>query len=294
MVGHPWMSFLDAFQGYHQIPLSLSYQEKTAFRAPNGNYHYHVMPFGLKNRGSTYQRMVTRMFEAQIRRNMEAYIDDMVVKSKQIEEYLADLGETFLVLREHKLHLNASKCSFGVSSSKFLGYMITHRGIEVNPEQIKAINRLRPPWNPKEVQRLTGMTAALNRFISQTTNKCCPFFQLLQKWKDFQWTEECVTAFEDLKQYLSIHQYFPDLTRRKCCIHTQRSQTTLLASSWSGMRTKFRGPFTMLANPCRRLRCAIFLQKRQCWPQCMPPGNFLITSKPISLWCLLSSLCKPY
>ena len=99
-----------------------------------------VMPFGLKNVGSTYQRMVMRMFETHIRGNMEAYIDDMVVKRKNVEEHLADLGETFLVLREHKLCLNASKCSFGVSSGKFLGYMITHCSIQVNPEQIKAIN----------------------------------------------------------------------------------------------------------------------------------------------------------
>ena len=107
---------------------------------------------------------------------MKAYIDDMVVKSKQIKEHLADLGETFLVLREHKLRLNASKCSFGVSSSKFLGYMITHCGIEVNPEQIKAINSLHPLWNPKEVQRLTGMAASLNRFISRFGDRCHPFF----------------------------------------------------------------------------------------------------------------------
>ena len=203
MVRHPRMSFLDAFQGYHQIPLSLSDQEKTVFRALNGNYHYRVMPTGLKNAGSKYQRMVTRIFESQIERNMEAYIDDMAVKSRQVIEHLVDLGETFSVLREHKLRLNASKCSFGVSSGKFLGYMITHRGIEINPEQIKAINSLHPSRNPKEVQRLTGMAAALNRFISRSTDKCHPFFQLLHKWKDFRWTEECVTAFENLKQYLS-------------------------------------------------------------------------------------------
>ena len=89
-VGHPRMSFLDAFQGYHQIPLALPDQEKTAFRTHTGNYHYRVMPFGLKNAGSTYQRMVTRMFELQIGRNVEAYIDDMVIKSKQVEEHLAD------------------------------------------------------------------------------------------------------------------------------------------------------------------------------------------------------------
>ena len=81
--------------------------------------------------------------------------------------------------------------------------MITHSGIKVNPKQIKAINSLHPPWNPKEVQKLTGMAAALNRFISRSADRCRPFFQLLHKWKDFQWTEECVTAFEDLKQYLS-------------------------------------------------------------------------------------------
>ena len=92
------------------------------------------MPFGLKIAGSTCQRMVTRMFETQIGRNMKAYIDDMVVKSKKVEEHLADLAETFSILREHKLRLNASKCSFGISSGKFLGYRITHFGIEVNPE----------------------------------------------------------------------------------------------------------------------------------------------------------------
>ena len=85
------------------------------------------------------------------KRNMEAYIDDMVIKSRQVEEHLADLRETFSVLRKHKLCLNTSKYSFRVSSGKFLGYMITHRGIEVNPEQIKAINSLHPPRNPKEV-----------------------------------------------------------------------------------------------------------------------------------------------
>ena len=116
---------------------------------------------------------------------------------------MVDLGEVFSVLREHKLCLNTSKCSFGVSSGKFLGYMITHREIEVNPNQIKAINNLHPPRNPKEVQKLTGMAVALNRFISRSIDRCHPFFQLLHKWKDFHWTEECVVAFEELKQYLS-------------------------------------------------------------------------------------------
>ena len=160
------MSFLDAFQGYHQIPLAIDDQEKTAFVTPIGNYHYKVMPFGLKNVRSTYQRMMTKMFEPQLGKSIEVYIDDMVVKSKVVSEHMRDLGDIFEVLRRHKLRLNASKCSFGVGSGKFLGYMVTYRGIEISPDQIKAVNSLQPPRNPKEVQKLTSMIATLNGFIS--------------------------------------------------------------------------------------------------------------------------------
>ena len=131
-VGHPRMSFLDAFQGYYQIPLAAEDQEKTAFLTPVGNYHCKVMPFGLKNAGSTYQRMMTKMFESRLGKTIEVYIDDMVVKSRLVSEHLADITNIFEILRRHKLRLNASKCSFGVRSGKFLGYMVTHRGIEVN------------------------------------------------------------------------------------------------------------------------------------------------------------------
>ena len=164
-VGHSRMSFLDAFQGYHQIPLAMGDQEKMAFVTPTGNYHYKVIPFRLKNVGSTYQRMMTKMFELQLGKNIEVYIDDMMVKSKVVSEHVGNLGNIFEIVRRHKLRLNASKCSFSMGLGKFLGYMVTHCGIEINPDQIKAINSLQPPRNPKEVQRLTGMTAALNRFI---------------------------------------------------------------------------------------------------------------------------------
>ena len=156
------MSFLDAFQGYHQIPLTLDNQEKTAFVTPTRSYHYKAMPFGLKNVRFTYQRMMTKIFKPQLGKNIEIYINDMVVKSKLESEHVNDLGNIFEILRRNKLQLNASKCSFGVGSGKFLGYMVTHRGIEVNPNQIRAINNLQPLRNPKEVQKLTGMTAALN------------------------------------------------------------------------------------------------------------------------------------
>ena len=202
-IGHPRMSFLDAFQGYHQIPLAVDDQEKTVFVTPVGKYHYKVMSFGLKNTGSTYQRMMTKMFEPQLGKNVKVYIDDMVVKSKLVSEHIEDLTSIFEILREHKLHLNASKCSFGVGSGKFLGYMVTHRGIEVNPDQIKAITNLQLPRNPKEVQKLTRMMAALNWFISRSADKCKPFFLWLHKWKEFEWSDECVVSFQQLKQYLS-------------------------------------------------------------------------------------------
>ena len=195
-VDHPRMSFLDVFQGYYQIPLALDDQEKTTFFTLIGNYHYKVMLFGLKNVGSTYQRMMTRMFESQLRKNIEIYIDDMVVKSKMVSEHLGDLRAIFEILRKYKLHLNASKCSFGVGSGKFLGYMVTYRGIKVNLDQIKTINNLRSPRNPKEVQKLTAMATVLNRFISQSADRCRPFFLLINKWKGFEWTEEFATAFQ--------------------------------------------------------------------------------------------------
>ena len=106
---------------------------------------------------------------------------------------MGDLRNIFEILRKHKLRLNASRCLFGVGSDKFLGYMVTHRGIKVNPDKIKAINNLQPP----------GITVALNRFISRSTDRCKPFFLLMNKWKEFEWTGECALAFQQLKEYLS-------------------------------------------------------------------------------------------
>ena len=147
--------------------------------------------------------MMTKMFEPQLGKNVEVYIDDMVVKSKLVSEHVMDLISILEILREHKLRLNASKYSFGLGSGKYLGYVVTHRGTEVNPDQIKAINNLQPPQNPKEVQKLTRMMAALNRFIFRSVDRCRRFFLLLHKWKEFEWSKECVVAFQQLKQYLS-------------------------------------------------------------------------------------------
>ena len=143
------------------------------------------------------------MVELQMGKSIEVYTDDMVVKSKLVSEHLRDLGGIFEVLRKYKLRLNVSKCSFRVGLGKFLGYMVTHRGIEVSPDQIRVIHNMQPPRNPKEVQKLTGMIAPLNRFISRSADRCRPFFLLLNKWKGFEWTEEYALAFQQLKDNLS-------------------------------------------------------------------------------------------
>jgi ribonuclease HI len=201
--GHQRMSFLDAFQGYHQIAMNPVDEEKTAFITPRGIFCYKVMPFGLKNAGATYQRMITKMFSSQLGKTVEVYIDDMVVKSVYAEDHLGDLRVVFNTLRRHHLKLNASKCAFGVGSGKFLGFMVTQRGIEANPDQISAILELRPPRTVREVQKLTGMAAALNRFISRAAEKCRPFFDLIKKGKNFHWGEQSDQAFERLKEYLA-------------------------------------------------------------------------------------------
>ncbi|KAL5560487.1 hypothetical protein UlMin_036698 [Ulmus minor] len=138
----------------------------------------------------------------QIGKTMEVYVDDMLVKSLKADEHIDNLRESFEVLREYKMKLNPAKCAFGVTSGKFLGFMVNHRGIEANPAKIQALLNMESPRKVKEVQSLTGRVAALNRFISRATYKCQPFFRALRKGKDFSWTEECEQSFQELKTYL--------------------------------------------------------------------------------------------
>ncbi|KAG1330379.1 putative mitochondrial protein [Cocos nucifera] len=133
---------------------------------------------------------------------MKVYVDDMLVKSRASTNHLADLKETFNALRKHKMRLNPTKCAFGVTSEKFLRFMVSRRGIEANPEKIRAIWEMTAPKTIKKVQRLTGKVASLNRFVSRSTERCTPFFQVFRRPKDFCWTVECQRAFEELKNYL--------------------------------------------------------------------------------------------
>ncbi|XP_048623642.1 uncharacterized protein LOC125592488 [Brassica napus] len=201
--GNEMLTFMDAFSGYNQIIMHPDDREKTAFITDRGTYFYKVMPFGLKNAGATYQRLVKKMFADKLGVTMEVYIDDMLVKSLHAADHLYHLKDCFETLNKYGMKLNPAKCTFGVSSGEFLGYIVTQRGIEANPMQISAVLNLLSPKNSREVQRLTGRIAALNRFISRSTDKCLPFYDLLRGNKRFIWDEKCEEAFIQLKHYLT-------------------------------------------------------------------------------------------
>jgi hypothetical protein len=168
------LCFLDNYFGYHQIAIKEEDQEKTAFITPFGAYCYTTMSFGLKNAGATYQRAIQTCFKRQLNKNVEAYVDDVVIKTRYSDTLIADLEETFASLREYRWKLNPNKCVFGLPSGKLLGFIISHRGIEANPEKISAITNMKAPMCIKDVQNLTGCMAALNKFISKLGEQGSP------------------------------------------------------------------------------------------------------------------------
>jgi hypothetical protein len=170
------LSFLDAYSGYHQIPLFQLDQIKMSFITPYGAYCYVTMPFGLKNDGATYQRTMQRCLQGQIGRNVHACVDDVMVKTKQ---------------------------TFGVPTGQLLGYIVSQRGIEANPSKIKAIEALEPPTQLRDVQKFAGCLASLSRFVSWLGEKAMPLYQLMKKTDHFVWSQRADDAFNDLKRALS-------------------------------------------------------------------------------------------
>jgi ribonuclease HI len=157
----------------------------------------------LKNAGTTYQRAIQKCFKIQLNKNIEAYVDDVVVKTRNSDTLIADLEDTFAALWEYQWNLNRNKCVFGVPSGKLLGFIISHRGIEANPEKISAITKMKAPTCIKDVQKLTGCMAALNKFISKLGEWGLPFFKLLKHQEKFVWTPEADQALTQLKDFLS-------------------------------------------------------------------------------------------
>src|SRR3990170_3789356 len=174
-------------------------EEKTAFITPCGTYCFLRMPFGLKSARATFARAVQIGFEPQLHRNVEAYMDDIVVKTKDRSTLMQDLEETFANLRKINLKLNPEKCVFGVPSGKLLRFFVSQRGIEANPDKIKAIEQIEAPRRVKDVRHLAGCVAALSRFISKLAECAVPFFKILKKAGPVNWTPEAEVALQDLK-----------------------------------------------------------------------------------------------
>ncbi|KAM1535828.1 hypothetical protein ACFX1Z_014792 [Malus domestica] len=201
--GHEALSFMDGSSGYNQIRMALEDEELTAFRTPKGIYCYKVMPFGLKNAGATYQRAMQKIFNDILHKNVECYVDDVVVKTKKRSNHLKDLRVVFERLRKYNLKMNPLKCAFGVTSGKFLGFIVKHRGIEVDQSKIKVIQSMPEPRNLHELKSLQGRLAFIRRFISNLAGRCQPFSRLMKKDVPFVWDKACNNAFESIKKYLS-------------------------------------------------------------------------------------------
>jgi len=197
------MSFMDGFSGYNQIKMYPEDEKHTSFRTSLGVYCYTVMPFGLKNVGATYQRAMSTIFWDHLRRAVECYVDDIAIKSRDKNNHLRDLRTMFNIIRAYQLKMNPTKSFLGVSSGKFLGFIVTSKGIHLDPDKVKAIQNANPPKNLKELRGLQGRLAYIRRFIANLSGRCQPFTRLVKKGVSFVWDKACQEAFEDIKRYLT-------------------------------------------------------------------------------------------
>jgi hypothetical protein len=163
-------------------------EEHTTFVTVDGLFCYVSMPYGLKNVLPTFVCAMHKTFEDLIRDLVEVYVDDIVIKIKSHSSLLEYLAIIFDRLCSTRTMLNPNKCVFGVSTGKLLGFLVLHRGIEANPERIKAIEVMQLLARIKDVQKFMGCLAVLNRFISILVEWALPFFKLMQKFRPFVWT----------------------------------------------------------------------------------------------------------
>nr|GEV06016.1 reverse transcriptase domain-containing protein [Tanacetum cinerariifolium] len=183
LYGYPFKCFLDAYKGYHQIKMAKEDEEKTTFITSHGILYYSKMLFGLKNAEATYQRLVYKTFQKQIGQNLEVYVDDLVIKSHTEKEVIRNIEETFKTLREINMKLNPKKCTIGMREGVFLGYKVNFDGLKVCRDKVEAILSFSSPKCLKDVQKLNGKLASLNRFLSKSAEKSLPFFKTLKKFK---------------------------------------------------------------------------------------------------------------
>ena len=189
--GHSMLSFMDGFLGYNQILMALEDMEKTTFITEWGTYYYRVMPFGLKNVEATYQRAATTLFHDMMHRDVEVYVDDMIMKFRGRVDHLATLERFFERIQIFRLRLNPKKSTFGVTYGKLLGHMVSERGIEVDPDKIKAILDMPMPRTEKKIRGFLGRLQYISRFIVRLTDICEPIFPLLRKNQPTIWNDDC-------------------------------------------------------------------------------------------------------
>ncbi|GKB28259.1 reverse transcriptase domain-containing protein [Tanacetum coccineum] len=206
LCGYPFKCFLDAYKGYHQIKMAEEDEENTTFITSQRIFCYSKMSFGLKNTGATYQRLVDKAFQKQSGQNLEVYVDDLVIKRRTKQEIIRDIEETFKTLREINMKLNPKKCTFEMREGMFLGYKVNVDGLKVCPDKVEAVLSFPSHKCLKDVKRLNGKLASLNRFLSKSAKNSLPFFKTLKKCtkkSDFQWTVEAETTFKQMKTLIA-------------------------------------------------------------------------------------------
>jgi len=199
--GFEQMSFIDRFSSYNQIKMYPDDEKHTSFRTPLGVYCYTVMPFGLKNAGATYQRVMNTIFYEHIRKTVECCVDDIAVKSRAKGDHIADLKTVFDIMQAHQLKMNPIKSFLGVANGKFIGFVVTTKRIHLDPEKVRTIQEMQPPRNLRELSRLQGRLAYIWRFIANLSGWYQPFTRLMKKGVSFVWNDACQQAFEKIKWY---------------------------------------------------------------------------------------------
>jgi hypothetical protein len=212
-------SKIDLRSGYHQLKIRESDIPKTAFRTRYGLYEYTVMSFGLTNAPAYFMYLMNKVFMEYLDKFVVVFIDDILVFSKNEEEHAEHLRLVLEKLREHKLYAKFSKCEFWLDSVPFLGYVISAGGIAVDPSKVKDVLDWKPPQDVSEVRSFLGLAGYYRRFIRDFSKIAKPMTQLLEKGKEFVWSDKCQESFEELKKRLTTSPVLilSDLTRVLMC-----------------------------------------------------------------------------
>ena len=213
VVGSSMFSFMDGYSGYNQICMVAKDAKKTAFRTSIGNFYCTVMPFGLKNTGATYQRTMTAIFHYIMHKEMEDYVDDIVVKSKTRVGHLQVLEQVFERCRKYKLCMNPMKCAFGVFAGKFLGFLVHHRGISIDLAKAIVIATMKRPTTVRELKSFLGRVSYIMRFVLGLASVISGLSKLLKRGAEFTWETEQQEAFQRIQQ---IMNHLPTLQAPVC------------------------------------------------------------------------------